>query len=119
MVITVQSSLRPRSEIVGRWTASTPRHENYWNTALAPLGERVAIPQSRESRVRGLSQPCPKLSEGLSTTPLDRVALLARPGLSRPPQLDEELAVLGSLGEVAARLTVHCRQPAVCSNQSR
>jgi len=34
----------------------SPSMETNKTTALAPLGERVAIPQSRESRVRGISQ---------------------------------------------------------------
>jgi len=35
----------------------SPKREGDPTTALSPLGERVAIPQSRESRVRGSHQP--------------------------------------------------------------
>ena len=42
--------------VYSRGHTGTAVHDNNPTAALAPLGERVAIPQSRESRVRGFSR---------------------------------------------------------------
>jgi len=46
-------------------------HENNQTSALAPLGERVAIPQSRESRVRGFQPAIFGSGGGTGISPAD------------------------------------------------